>query len=164
MACEPPSPEHETAHNAAGPADGRTVQDRAWKAYLVAGVLTGAVYFLAPVVHGNGLLFNAIGLSTAVAILLGVRRNRPEAALPWYCFAAAQVAFVIGDLVYYTFDFPFPNVGDAFYLAFYPLQVAGLLLLVRRRTPGRDRASLIDAAIITLGLLYFGLYLGALNR
>jgi signal transduction histidine kinase len=42
--------------------------------------------------------------------------------------------------------------ADAFYLAFYPLLAAGLLLLVRGRAPGRDWASLIDATIITTGL------------
>ena len=29
---------------------------------------------------------------------------------------------------------------------------AGLLLLIRRRSPGRDWASLVDAAIVTIGL------------
>ena len=40
------------------------------------------------------------------------------------------------------------------YIAYYPLQVAGLLLLIRSRTPGKDWASLLDALIIAVG---FGL-------
>jgi diguanylate cyclase (GGDEF)-like protein/PAS domain S-box-containing protein len=128
------------------------VQNRAWKVYLGGASLAGLAYFLAPGLKGNGLFFNALGLSAAVAIVVGVRRNRPPAALAWWCFAAAQVVFVAGDLFYYSFDAPFPSLGDAFYLAFYPLQVVGLLLLVRRRAPGRDRASLIDACIITVGV------------
>src|SRR3954471_9463211 len=98
------------------------MKDRAWKAYLAVGVVAGAVYFLVPPVQGNGLLFNAIGLSAAVVILTGVRRHCPGPALPWYFFAGPHVALGVGDLVYYTFDVSFPNVGDAFYLAFYPLQ------------------------------------------
>ena len=33
-----------------------------------------------------------------------------------------------------------------------PLTVAGLLLLIRRRNPGRDWAGLVDAMIVTIGL------------
>jgi diguanylate cyclase len=43
-------------------------------------------------------------------------------------------------------------VADGFYLAGYMPLVIGLVLLVRARTPGRDVASLIDAAIIATGL------------
>ncbi len=34
----------------------------------------------------------------------------------------------------------------------YPCTVAGLLLLIRRRNPGRDWAGLVDAMIVTIGL------------
>ena len=47
---------------------------------------------------------------------------------------------------------PFPSIGDASYLVVYPALMAGLLILVRRRNPERDRAGLIDSLIITLGL------------
>src|SRR5262249_27062898 len=39
---------------------------------------------------------------------------------------------------------------DLLYLAHYPLVVAGLTLLIRRRSPGRDRPSLIDAAVLAV--------------
>lgn len=45
----------------------------------------------------------------------------------------------------------FPAVVELFYLAFYPILVAGLLL-IRHSTPGRDLASLADASIIVIGL------------
>ena len=45
-----------------------------------------------------------------------------------------------------------PSAADGFYLAGYVPLAVGLLLLIRARTPGRDRASLIDAAIIATGL------------
>jgi len=139
-------------HSRAGAADGNLVGDRTFRFYVAGGAAAWAAYFLAPGLRGNGLLFDALSLSAALAIVAGVRRHRPEHALAWYCLAAAQLAFVVGDLVYYSFDLPYPNVGDFFYLVFYPLEAAGLVLLVRHRTPGRDRASLIDAGIISLGL------------
>ena len=120
--------------------------------YLVLGAAAVAGYFTVPGMKGNGLVFNLIGLSAAAAIVIGTLCNRPKRRLPWMLFAAAQVSFVIGDLLYYVFDAEFPSVGDLFYLAVYPLLVAGLLMLIRDRTPSKDRASLLDASIITVGV------------
>jgi diguanylate cyclase (GGDEF)-like protein len=47
---------------------------------------------------------------------------------------------------------PSPSVADGFYLAGYPVLAVGLLILIRGRISGRDRAGLIDAAIIATGL------------
>ena len=47
---------------------------------------------------------------------------------------------------------PFPSLGDAAYVLVYPALMMGLLILVRRRNPERDRAGAIDSLIMTLGL------------
>ena len=47
---------------------------------------------------------------------------------------------------------PFPSLGDAAYILVYPALMMGLLILVRRRNPERDRAGAIDSLIMTLGL------------
>ncbi len=120
--------------------------------YLVTGAIVSVAYFLVPGFEGNGVVFGLVGLSAAAAIVVGALRNRPRRRLPWMLFAAAQVSFVVGDLFYYALDAEFPSVGDVFYLAVYPLLVAGLLMLVRSRSAGRDRGSLLDASIITVGL------------
>ena len=120
--------------------------------YLALGTVASVAYFAVPGMEGNGLVFSLIGLSAAAAIVVGALRNRPRHILPWMLFAAAQVSFVIGDLLYYAFHFDFPSVGDVFYLAVYPLLVAGLLVLIRARSAGRDRGSLLDASVITVGL------------
>jgi PAS domain S-box-containing protein len=120
--------------------------------YLALGALASVAYFTVPGMEGNGLVFSLIGLSAAAAIVVGALRNRPRQLLPWMLFAAAQVSFVVGDLLYYAFHFDFPSVGDVFYLAVYPLLVAGLLILIRARSAGRDRGSLLDASVITVGV------------
>ncbi|MGH2689079.1 MAG: histidine kinase dimerization/phospho-acceptor domain-containing protein, partial [Actinomycetota bacterium] len=90
--------------------------------------------------------------------MAGIRMHRPQHRAVWYLLAAGQVAFFLGDLVYYGYkavrhvELPFPSVGDVFYLATYPFLIAGLVLLVGRRNPGRDRSSLLDALIIATGL------------
>jgi diguanylate cyclase (GGDEF)-like protein/PAS domain S-box-containing protein len=116
-------------------------------------------YFLVPAWHVP--LWGALGLLAAAAITVGGRRNRPSQPLAWYLLAAGVLSFITGDMIYKIsneilhVEPPFPSVADVFYLAMYPLLAAGLLLLVRARTPGRDGPSLIDALLITtaLGLL-----------
>ena len=141
-----------------GARDARLVGLRLWQLYLLAGIVLSLLYFLVPPFRGSGPLFNLVGISSAVAIVAGTRLHRPGARLPWYLFALGQVLFVAGDVIYYTYphvfhtDVPFPSVADAFYLGVYPCLIAGLLLLIRHRNPGRDRASMIDASIIATGL------------
>jgi diguanylate cyclase (GGDEF)-like protein/PAS domain S-box-containing protein len=104
----------------------------------------------------SGPVYNIIGASAVVALIVGARKNSQDRRLPWYMFALAQALFVIGDVLAYNYRsffgtaLPFPSIADVFYLAVAPLQVAGLLLLMRQRNEPRSRASLIDALIITV--------------
>ncbi|NUR29294.1 MAG: GGDEF domain-containing protein, partial [Catenulispora sp.] len=101
------------------------------------------------------LTWTVIGLGGGVAVLVGVRRYRPHAPQAWYLLAGAMVTLVGGDTTYnlLTDVFgqvePFPSIADAIYLTTYPLAAGGLLIMVRRRSPHRDRAALIDAVILT---------------
>ncbi len=120
-------------------------------AYLLLGVVAIICYEVVPPFAGSKWLFQLVGLSAAAAISVGVIRYRPRPVLPWFLFIVAQVVFVGGDFFYYTFDLTLPTPADGLYLSYYPLQVVGLLLLIRSRTPGKDRAGLLDALIITVG-------------
>ncbi len=122
--------------------------------YLLLGGVAVGFYVKLPPVAGSPWLFELVGLSSAVAIAVGVARSRPRPMLPWVLFIVAQLLFVAGDFFYYTYDLSFPSFADGLYIVYYPLQVAGLVLLIRSRTPGKDWASLLDALIITVG---FGL-------
>ncbi|HEY7401079.1 MAG TPA: EAL domain-containing protein [Actinomycetota bacterium] len=72
--------------------------------------------------------------------------------------ALGQTLFVAGDVITYNYDrlfgteVPFPSIGDIFYLSVYPCLILGILLLVRRRNPGRDRESAIDSLIVAIGV------------
>src|SRR5436309_8511804 len=127
-------------------ADRTDVKRRAWVLYLVLGVVTTLAYlFVHPLRVGP--LFNAIGLSASIVILVAVRMNRPGQRLPWYLFALGQTLFVAGDVITYNYErlfgsaLPFPSLGDFFYLSVYPCLIAGLLIMIHRRTPGRYLAS-----------------------
>ncbi|GID92505.1 putative bifunctional diguanylate cyclase/phosphodiesterase [Amorphoplanes digitatis] len=132
-------------------------QNRLWWIWLVAGsALTVGYFLLSPDDLASNLLYNLVGLLSGLAILLGVRLHRPERPAMWYWFAAGQITWVVGDLVweYYVFarhEEPYPSFADVFYLVAYPMLVIGLLLLVRVRA-SRDLAGLVDAAVVGTGL------------
>jgi len=129
------------------------VDVRASRAYLVAGTLAVCCYLVVPGLAGQTWIFEAVSLSAAAALTVGLVRNRPDPRLPWVLFVVAQLAFFVGDFCYYTFDLPFPSAADGFYLAYYPVLAAGLILLIRRRSANRDQhwdwANLLDVVILT---------------
>ena len=128
-----------------------------WLWYLsTMGVLTLA-YVAVPPLKGYAGLINLIGLTSPVAIGVGIWMHKPRARLAWTLLLVGQLLYFAGD--FYTYSYPellggkvgFPSIGDAIYLAVYPVLVAGLYLLVRRRSPIPDRAAAIDAVILTVG-------------
>jgi len=129
-----------------------------WRLYLAAGVLLCALYVWVPPFAGSGPVMNLLGLSPVLAIVAGVRLHKPASPGPWRFFAIGFALFWLGDLYTYSYprlfgaDVPFPSIGDGAYVLVYPALMAGLLMLVRRRNPQRDRAGLIDSLIMTLGL------------
>ena len=144
------------------------MKQQAWWIYLTVMAPVTALYLFGPAVCQSGPVFNAIGLSAAAAILVGLRLHRPGKKAPWYLFAFAQTLFVAGDVIAYNFErlfgraLPFPSLADGFYLGFFLIIVAGLLVLIRQRSPGADRASLIDALVIAVGAgLFTWIYLMA---
>jgi diguanylate cyclase (GGDEF)-like protein/PAS domain S-box-containing protein len=133
-------------------------RSRAWALYLGVGALLTLGYLFVPPLQGSGPLINILGLSSSVAIGIGILMHRPRARAAWFLFIIGQFLFFCGDL--YTYSYPklagveveFPSLGDALYLTVYPALVAGLLVLVRRRNPARDRAAVIDSLILTVGI------------
>ncbi|MGC2373143.1 MAG: EAL domain-containing protein [Solirubrobacteraceae bacterium] len=133
----------------------------AWWLYLAGMAVVTAAYvyghLAGPHWLNSGPVYNLIGGSTIVALMVGARLNSEASRrLPWYLFAVGQALFVCGDALAYNYErifgaaLPFPSIADPFYLAFYPLLVAGMLLLIHARNEARDSASLIDGLIITV--------------
>jgi diguanylate cyclase (GGDEF)-like protein/PAS domain S-box-containing protein len=104
------------------------------------------------------VIWGAIGVTSAAAVAVGLRRNRPRRRLPWVLICVAILAFVAGDTTYNVLTDvlgaadPFPSVADVLYLALFPLLATGLLSLARSGAPNRDRASLLDTLILTSGV------------
>jgi diguanylate cyclase (GGDEF)-like protein/PAS domain S-box-containing protein len=137
---------------------GRLSRQNVWGWYLALAAVLLAVYEFVPGLSGQAALENVFGLSSAVAIAYGVRLHNPRTRIVWQLFALGQFLFFLGDVYtyllpqYFGVVVPFPSFGDAVYLAVYPVLMAGLVLLIRRRNPVPDRASLIDSMILTIGV------------
>ena len=133
------------------------MRGRAWLVYLLLGVAATLAFLFVPGLR-IGAMLNVIALSSPVVILVALRVNRVEYKLPWVLIALGQVFFVGGDVITYNYErlfmqeLPFPSIGDVLYLAVYPCVLGGLFLLIRRRTPGRDRDSAIDSLIVAVGV------------
>jgi diguanylate cyclase (GGDEF)-like protein/PAS domain S-box-containing protein len=152
------SPEARTAPDGGRPGLARY----AWPVYLAGLGTIVCVYVLARLAGGSwlssGLVFNLIGGSSVVALIVGAKENSPRARLPWYLLAIGQAMFVTSDVLESNYErlfgsaISFPSVADSFHLAFYPFLVGGMLLLVHQRRESRDRGALIDSLTVTLGL------------
>ena len=106
-------------------------------------------------------VYNAVGLASFAAILVGIRRHRPQHARAWYLIAGGVGGFVAADFTFQISglvlgEHPYPYWDDAIYFVAYPVLLAGLLKAARGG--GRkDRAGMIDAAVIAsaAGLVFW---------
>ena len=131
------------------------MKNRAWYAYLLGAAAATGIYFVS---GHQSWLYNLIGLSSPLLILVAIRVHKPEPRAPWLLFALGQFLFIMGDVLAYNYErffhtaLPYPAVSDLFYLLVYPCLAVGLLLLLRRRSPGRDWASVIDSLMIAIAV------------
>jgi diguanylate cyclase len=118
--------------------------------------LVAGLYFVLPTTTLSKLvLYNGIGLSSVIAIFMGIRINKPAHARSWRFIAIGAGCFLSGDICYYILEAvknttPFPSLADPLYLSMYPLVIAGLIGLLRRSSPTRDWAGVVDAAMIAV--------------
>jgi len=131
-------------------------------AYLAVGAAAVVGYFLVP---SDGPLvtrvvkvaaYCAVSLSSALALIVGIAWHRPRHLMPWWLLAASQVIYASADVTFYVRQdllglTAFPSISEVLYLAHYPPLLLGLALFIRRRTPGRDAAALLDGAILAVG-------------
>ena len=143
----------------------------AWKLYVAFCALVATTYFVVETTSLSKLvLYNGIGASAVIAVLVGIRRNQPENRRTWNFVAAGMGSFLTADVVYYVLEIvrdevPFPSPADFFYLGMYPLMIIGLVGLLRSVSPGRDVAGLLDAGLVAvatfavLGILVMDSYI-----
>ena len=103
-----------------------------------------------PILIYFGAFLMALRVSRHRALPLRTRRAWRLLALAHLFYMAGSVLWAYFELVTHTK--PFPSWADAAYLSYYPLMLAGLLLLVSKLQTLEERAKLaLDAGIVTLG-------------
>ncbi len=87
-------------------------------------------------------------------------------AFAWGAIAAAMLSYAIADSIWAILELilkesPFPSIADGFYLAYYPLFLAGVVLLPSTRANGRQAVNnILDVGIILVAaILGFGNFL-----
>jgi signal transduction histidine kinase len=124
--------------------------------FLAAALALTVAYFVVPRGAAQNDINEVIGIASAFAIVLGVRLNRPSFPLPWLLFAAGNLLFALGDVVFNQLSNPpTPSAADWFYLAGYPALAAGLVLLLIRGGGHHRTAALGEAAIVTFAFALF---------
>jgi diguanylate cyclase (GGDEF)-like protein len=129
----------------------------AWAVFAVGSALVIVAYFALPALGlsglGRGGLYTGLAVASALAILCGIVMRRPAAWRAWALLAIGQVlygaggaSYVVAREVYHTEASP--AVADAFFLLTSPIIAAGLIILVRHRTPRWHTPTVLDAAIV----------------
>lgn len=135
----------------------RPAHTRAWIWYVGVSLALLAAYS-ATAGHGltQALIFTGSSLAAVVAILVGIRLNRPTRPGAWYLLAAGQAAYLAGNICWYVVaaaqdrQTMFPSPATEIYLASYVLNGLALLQLIRARRAGGDWSALLDALIVTI--------------
>ena len=96
-------------------------------------------------------------IGVAVLAAAAARGSKdPAARRTWWFLTLALPVYSVGNLLHSTYWLfgvdPFPSIGDAFFLAFYPLVFAAALTVIRAAAVRVQWARLaLDATILTLG-------------
>jgi hypothetical protein len=102
--------------------------------------------------------------SSAVFMVMGARRLRPEASIGWYFIAAGiflNAWGVVVDLAMFRFFGvrDRPNLADAFWSAQFPAVVLGLGIFTRRAAAREDLAAMLRNTVICAPVTFFvGIY------
>jgi diguanylate cyclase (GGDEF)-like protein len=100
-----------------------------------------------------------------VAAMQTARRSK-RLALAWGVLALAELLYAMGDAIWailevFLHQAPFPSIADPVYLAYYPVFLVGIVLLLRKpHSAGEAVNDWLDLAVIlTAAILGFGNYL-----
>lgn len=105
-----------------------------------------------------GIGMEAFLVSSAALICLARVFYEPRGRAPWLWIGAGLACWACGtilwDVVYSgAADPPYPSIADAFWLAWYPVTVIGLMLLVRERVRHFELHRWMDGVAVVLVVL-----------
>jgi diguanylate cyclase (GGDEF)-like protein len=118
------------------------------------------VFYLTPghrALVGN-VFFYPVGVAATYAAWRASQRcsTSPRLRSAWRLLGLAFFSYLGGDVAWAIYELagnkPYPSAGDALYLAFYPLMLAGVLRFPSaQRTRGERVRLLLDLAVVAIG-------------
>ncbi|MBW4076958.1 MAG: bifunctional diguanylate cyclase/phosphodiesterase [Acidobacteria bacterium] len=135
----------------------RAEQSSLWLWALGAGFILIVLYFVVSNETFQNVVYSSLGVGSMLAILLGIRINKPSARLGWYFVAMSSGCFALADALS---DFQISTLhqgvnsvsyADVFYLAGYPLLFRGVARITRQETGASRREERADSGIVALG-------------
>jgi diguanylate cyclase (GGDEF)-like protein/PAS domain S-box-containing protein len=122
---------------------------------IAAAALTlSVIYVAAPVDWVRATILVVAGLGAATAMLVQARRDRPEDPLPSWLLATSVALVTCGQAVA-LLGHPSPSYADIPRLLAYPA-MAGAVIAFQRDRIRHDRASLLDALVVTVAAAQAG--------
>ncbi len=108
----------------------------------------------------NSVVYDVVVVCAGLGCLTRALRGGPERAA-WFAISASILAWAAGEIWWTLYiegnpSAPYPSPADIGYIAFYPLAIYGLYLLVRARAGELDRRLWMDGAIAALGTAALG--------
>ncbi|SDS36646.1 diguanylate cyclase domain-containing protein [Actinoplanes derwentensis] len=123
---------------------------RIWWMWLAGGLLfCSGQLFTTPTGPVGGLMALVMPILFAAGIAAGVWLNRPRPSWPWLMLAGAGLITVLGYVFYLAGAIP---IAFPIFMAIYPVEAAALLFIVRGASWRQDRAGMLDALMISVGL------------
>lgn len=103
-----------------------------------------------------------IDLLATIALFIAAIRSRAQSRrlyVAWWLIGLSAFTFTLGDLSWSIIELgleepPFPSIADAFYIAYYPLLLAGVFLLPQRSTTrGEQLKNVLDMGIVMVAAI-----------
>ncbi|MFI1987837.1 diguanylate cyclase [Actinoplanes sp. NPDC020271] len=134
-------------------------RNRAWRLWLVVvavcALLRAAGQMLGWPFLAYETVYMTITCGTPLIIVAGILLHRPARPAGWITLAAGQVCYAAAD-VNYSFDVwttggtTEPTPSDVLYLSSSLLAGVAVIIFIRRRTPGWDLATGLDALVMAI--------------
>ena len=130
---------------------------RAWRRFLVVGIVGATAFFVFPTNGaGQGILQLLLNAALAGALVVGIRRGKPERPIGWWTMTVGATVYLVANAIWfadpigYGGPLSFPSVADWFFIAAYLLIAAGLFMLGWRRRRALDAT--VDAFLCCTGV------------
>ncbi len=113
----------------------------------------------------------AIDLLASAALFIAAKQSAAYSrrlGIAWGLIGLSALAFALGDISWGVLELgleepPFPSIADAFYIAYYPLLLAGVFLLPEKRATRGDQINkVLDMGIVMVAaiLIFWNFLIG----